>query len=158
VSACEGIQIADPSFSRGAIVALALAILAGLFLVQQFGTSLMSKLFSPVVTIWLLMNAAIGIVNIARFDASVFKAVSPHYFMRYFIDNGKTGWKSLGGVLLCATGVEALFADLGHFNRLSVQVRAPATVCGPYCRFLLMVSRWKECIVILQSVQRIARY
>ena len=82
----------------------------------------MSALFSPIVTLWLLMNAVLGIINIARFDATVFKAVSPHYFMRYFIDNGTRGWQSLGGVLLCATGVEALFADLGHFNRQAVQV------------------------------------
>ncbi|GAQ92301.1 Potassium transporter family protein [Klebsormidium nitens] len=122
VSACEGIQIADPSFTRGAIVGLAMAILAGLFLIQQFGTALMSKVFSPVVMLWLLGNAVIGVVNIAKYDASVFKAISPHYFMRYFIDDGKTAWKSLGGVLLCATGVEALFADLGHFNRQSVQL------------------------------------
>lgn len=85
----------------------------------------MSKLFSPVVALWLLANGVLGIINIARFDPSVFKAISPHYFMEYFINDGTKGWKSLGGVLLCATGVEALFADLGHFNRQSVQVGAP---------------------------------
>ena len=56
-------------------------------------------------------------------SAAIFKALSPHYLFLYFIRNGFSGWVSLGGTLLCVTGSEALYADLGHFSRVSIRVR-----------------------------------
>ncbi len=56
--------------------------------------------------------------------AAIFKALSPHYMFLYWRDEGQTGWAVMSGVLLCITGVEAMFADLGHFSRPAVQVRA----------------------------------
>ena len=113
-------QVVIPSFSREAIVGMSVGIIVALFLAQQFGTNRIAFFFSPIITLWLIANAVIGVYNIAKYDPTVFKALAPNYWFSYFLRNGATGWKSLGGVLLCITGTEALFADLGHFNRRSV--------------------------------------
>lgn len=55
--------------------------------------------------------------------AAIFAALSPHYLVLYWRDEHKTGWEVLSGVLLCITGVEAMYADLGHFSRQAVQVQ-----------------------------------
>ncbi len=67
--------------------------------------------------------AGIGLYNAIKFDAKVFAAVSPHYAVRFFARNGFDGWRMLGGILLCVTGTEAMFADLGHFSVTAIQVR-----------------------------------
>ncbi len=76
----------------------------------------------PIVTIWLLFNLATGIYNLASFDYTVLKAFSPYFAIHYLIRNGHEGWKSLGGLLLAFTGVEALFADLGAFSKRAIQI------------------------------------
>lgn len=68
------------------------------------------------------MIAGIGVYNLIKHDASVLKAFNPKYIVDYFKRNGKRGWISLGGVVLCITGTEAMFADLGHFNMRAVQI------------------------------------
>lgn len=78
--------------------------------------------FAPIVTVWLLFNLASGIYNLAVHDYTVLKAFSPHYAFAYLIRNGYDGWKSLGGLLLAFTGVEALFADLGAFSKRAIQI------------------------------------
>ncbi|KAK9312686.1 potassium transporter [Lipomyces starkeyi] len=93
-----------------------------LFAIQPFGASKLASGFAPVVIIWLLFNAAFGIYNVALFDHSVLKAFSPYLAGHYLVRNGEAGWKSLGGVLLAFTGVEALFADLGAFSRKAIQI------------------------------------
>lgn len=65
--------------------------------------------------------AGIGLFNAIKFDASIFAAVSPHFAVRFFLRNGFNGWRMLGGILLCNTGSEALFADLGHFSVKAIQ-------------------------------------
>ena len=70
-----------------------------------------------------LSGTGIGLYNIITFEPSVFAAVSPHYAVRFFIRNGFDGWRMLGGILLCVTGTEAMFADLGHFSIAAIQVR-----------------------------------
>lgn len=71
---------------------------------------------------WLLFNLASGIYNLAMHDHTVLKAFSPHFAFTYLIRNGYEGWKSLGGLLLAFTGVEALFADLGAFSKRAIQI------------------------------------
>src|SRR5256885_7250482 len=98
-----------------------------LFVVQRFGTNKVGGLFAPVVAIWFITIACIGIWNITQYP-QIFKAFNPYYVFNYFIRNKGVGFESLGGVLLAITGVEALYADLGHFNRISIQLSFPVIV------------------------------
>lgn len=122
LGAVQGIEVVAPSISKGTIIGITDAILVCLFLVQPFGISKITILFSPIVIIWLGLNAAFGIYNLVNYDASVFKAFDPGYGFEYLIRYGEHGWRSLGGILLAFTGVEALFADLGAFSRRAVQL------------------------------------
>lgn len=81
-----------------------LGILFILFNIQRYGTKLLGLLFSPVVTCWLIFNGIIGIYNLAKYNPAVLRAFAPNYWFTYFLRNGTTGWRSLGGVLLCVTG------------------------------------------------------
>lgn len=101
---------------------LSCAILIVLFALQPFGTSRLGTTFAPIVTVWLLSNLVFGIYNLAVYDYTVLKAFSPYFAFDYLHRNGYNGWKSLGGLLLAFTGVEALFADLGAFSMRAVQL------------------------------------
>jgi KUP system potassium uptake protein len=108
--------------SLATIVGVSCAILILLFAVQPFGTSKIASTFAPIVIIWLLFNAICGIYNLSKYDHSVLKAFSPYFAGQYLIRNKDEGWRSLGGLLLAFTGVEALFADLGAFSKRAVQI------------------------------------
>ena len=122
LGAIQGIQVANPNLETSAIVGISCAVLVVLFLIQPFGTSKIGTTFAPIVTIWLLFNLCAGIYNLAVHDYTVLKAFSPHFAFAYLVRNGTEGWKSLGGLLLAFTGVEALFADLGAFSKRAVQI------------------------------------
>lgn len=122
LGAVQGLRVANPDISTPTIIGVSCAILIALFLVQPFGTSRLGTSFAPIVTVWLLFNLCSGIHNLVKFDYSVLKAFSPHYAFAYLSRNGHEGWRSLGGILLAFTGVEALFADLGAFSRRAVQI------------------------------------
>ncbi|CDP05102.1 unnamed protein product [Coffea canephora] len=77
--------------------------------------------FSPIMLLWLATNASIGIYNIFKYYPSILKAVSPHYIVLFSSRNAKTLWNLLGAVFLGITGAEAMFADLGHFNKQAIQ-------------------------------------
>lgn len=96
-------------------------VLVVLFLLQRFGTSRVSFLFSPIMGLWTLCIPFIGTYRIIRHYPGIFKALYPLYIIRLFARRGKDGWLMLGGTILCITGTEALFADLGHFNKRSIQ-------------------------------------
>ncbi|KAK3032959.1 hypothetical protein RJ639_036130 [Escallonia herrerae] len=104
------------------VVWMAVVLFIALFAFQRCGTNKISLCFSPVMILWYASNVSIGIYNIIRYQPSVLKAISPHYIVKFFRSNGKIGWDLLGAVFLCVSGVEALFADLGHFNRRAVQL------------------------------------
>ncbi|PKA58344.1 Potassium transporter 26 [Apostasia shenzhenica] len=104
------------------VVLLSVAILVVLFLFQRFGTNKVSFSFSPIMVLWFLFTAAIGIYNIIKFYPMVLKALSPHYIFYFFERNHKKGWELLGAVALCITGAEAMFADLGHFSKRGIQL------------------------------------
>ena len=114
------------------VVGLAACILAVLFLCQRFGTAGVAALFSPVAVSWCLALAAIGVYNLVVVPPSValsaLSAVSPHHAVQFFARNGAQGWVSLGSLALCITGAEALFADLGHFNRKSITLATTVLV------------------------------
>ncbi|KAA8529900.1 hypothetical protein F0562_034496 [Nyssa sinensis] len=122
LSAMEGIRAPFPSVSKSLVEALSAVVLILLFLVQKYGTSRVSFLFSPIMGAWTFTTPLVGFYSIIHHYPSIFKAISPHYIIRFFVRNGKEGWLLLGGTVLCITGAEALFADLGHFNRSSIQI------------------------------------
>nr|ASM90206.1 high affinity potassium 6 [Sesuvium portulacastrum] len=103
-------------------VPVACLILIGLFALQHFGTHRVGFLFAPIVVTWLFCISAIGLYNIIHWNPHVYKALSPYYMYKFMKKTQSGGWMSLGGILLCITGSEAMFADLGHFSQLSIKI------------------------------------
>ncbi|MED6161425.1 putative potassium transporter 17 [Stylosanthes scabra] len=122
LSAMDGLRAPFPSVSKSLVETLSAVVLIVLFLLQKFGTSRVSFLFSPIMGAWTLSTPLVGIYSIIHHYPSIFKAISPHYIFHFFWRNGKAGWLLLGGTVLCITGSEAMFADLGHFNQRSIQI------------------------------------
>ncbi|KAF2395538.1 potassium uptake protein [Trichodelitschia bisporula] len=122
LGAIQGLSVVKSDISSGTVVGVSCAILVLLFAVQPLGITKLTITFAPIVVVWLLFNAVSGIFNLVQHDASVLKAFSPFYAGDWFVRNGTEGWKSLGGILLAFTGVEALFADLGAFSKRAVQL------------------------------------
>nr|XP_010906450.1 potassium transporter 26 [Elaeis guineensis] len=122
LSAVQGIQSRSSKITQDDVVILSVVILLILFLFQRFGTSKVSFSFSPIMLLWFGFTASIGVYNIIKFYPSVLKALSPHYIYYYFAKNHRKGWELLGAIALCITGAEAMFADLGHFNKNAIQL------------------------------------
>ncbi|PIA44090.1 hypothetical protein AQUCO_01700008v1 [Aquilegia coerulea] len=122
VSAVQGIQSRSEEITQNYVVIISVVILLLVFLFQRFGTDKVSFIFSPVMLLWFMSIAAIGIYNTIKYYPSVFKFISPYYIYLFFKRNGKEGWERLGAVAMCITGAEAIFADLGHFNKRSIQI------------------------------------
>lgn len=122
LGAVQGLNVVVPSISNAAVVGTTAGILILLFLIQPLGTSKLATAFAPVIIIWLLFNSCFGIYNLAKYDHSVLVAFDPGHAFEYLSRNKTDGWKSLGGVLLAFTGVEALFADLGAFSMRAIQI------------------------------------
>ena len=126
VSAIEGIAY-HGGIGPTAVTVISVGILAALFSVQRFGTARVSAACAPIMVLWFASNAAIGIYNIVG-DPGVFKALSPHYMYYFWSGRSTTAWKQLGAVMLCVTGGEALYADLGHFGRPGIRLGFAAVV------------------------------
>ncbi|XP_068666599.1 potassium transporter 5 [Aristolochia californica] len=122
LSAVSGIKEAADSLSQDTVVAVSVVILILLFAIQRFGTDKVGYSFAPIIILWFGFISLIGLYNLTKHDISVLRAFNPKYIIDYFRRNGKQGWISLGGVVLCITGTEAMFADLGHFSVRSVQI------------------------------------
>uniref|UniRef100_A0A803L0G6 Potassium transporter n=1 Tax=Chenopodium quinoa TaxID=63459 RepID=A0A803L0G6_CHEQI len=121
MSAVSGLQGEIKGFGPNAVVIVSMIILVGLFSIQQFGTSKVGFSFAPALSLWFLSLATIGIYNLLKHDITVLRALNPAYIYLFFRKNGVQAWSSLGGCVLCITGAEAMFADLGHFSVRSVQ-------------------------------------
>ncbi|KAK1362163.1 Potassium transporter [Heracleum sosnowskyi] len=123
-SAVSGVeQLAMPKEHHKYIeVPIACVILIGLFALQHYGTHRVGFLFAPVVILWLFTISAIGLYNIFQWNPHVYQALSPYYMYNFLNKTQKRGWMSLGGILLCITGSEAMFADLGHSSQLSIKI------------------------------------
>jgi KUP system potassium uptake protein len=115
LSALEGLNMATPAL-QPYVVPAAVAILLVLFAIQSQGTARIGHLFGPVMLLWFLTMAVMGIAGILR-HPSVFSALNPAYGLSYLFSHGVTGFLVLGAVFLCVTGAEALYADMGHFGR-----------------------------------------
>ena len=114
ISAVEGLNVATPGLTH-LVVPIALGILIALFAVQRYGTGAVGWLFGPVILVFFL---AIGILGGREVIAhpGVLQALSPVWGARFMIDHGGAAFLTLGGVVLCVTGAEALYADRGHFG------------------------------------------
>lgn len=122
LSAVSGVKVKITGLHENYIVIISCVILVGLFSLQHHGTNRVAFLFAPIVTAWLLCISSIGIYNIFRWNRHVFCAISPIYMLKFLKNTGTEGWVSLGGVVLSITGVETMFADLGHFSSSSIKV------------------------------------
>ena len=126
LSALEGLTIATPVVEPY-IVPAAVAILIGLFAFQAQGTSRIGRTFGPIMTVWFLCIAVLGVWGIAR-HPTVLLAVDPRYGLSYLFSGGARGFLVLGGVFLCVTGAEALYADMGHFGARPIRFAWSALV------------------------------
>ncbi|CAG8522090.1 2006_t:CDS:10 [Ambispora leptoticha] len=129
ISAVEGMEVQAPNLEK-AVVPLSCVIIVLLFMGQQYGTDKVSKCFAPIIFLWLVSIALIGIWNITV-HPRVMRAYNPYYMFDYFTRNGHRGFEVLGGVLLALTGVEALYADIGHFNRRAIELSFTPMVYPP---------------------------
>ena len=122
LSAIEGLKLAAPqAFSVGLIVAITLAILIGLFAIQRRGTGAVGRLFGPVMVVWFVTIGVLGLIQIVG-NPGVLRALSPSYGASYFARHGLAGFPILGVVVLCLTGGEALYADMGHFGARPIRL------------------------------------
>lgn len=130
MSAVSGLQGELEGFGTSAVVIVSIVILVALFSIQQFGTSKVGFLFSPILALWFFSLGSIGLYNLVEYDITVLRAVNPAYIYFFFKKNSGVAWSALGGCVLCITGSEAMFADLGHFTVRSIQI-AFTTVVFP---------------------------
>jgi KUP system potassium uptake protein len=119
LSALEGLNVVTDSF-KPFIMPMAVAVLIALFAAQRFGTEKIGRAFGPVMLLWFLVIAALGMAAIARHPAVV-AALDPRYAVQFLRHAGRSGILVLGGVFLCITGGEALYADMGHFGKASIR-------------------------------------
>jgi KUP system potassium uptake protein len=120
LSALEGLKDATPSIAPY-VVPLSVAVLIALFCIQPQGTGRISRLFGPVMTIWFVSIGLMGLVAILR-RPEVLRALDPLVGLAYLFGHGVTGFLVLGAVFLCATGAEALYADMGHFGARPIRI------------------------------------
>ncbi|XP_020270233.1 potassium transporter 6-like isoform X2 [Asparagus officinalis] len=109
-------------FGERTEIPFAYAIIIALFVLQHFGTHKIGFLFAPIIIVWLLFIGGLGVYNILHWDQDVFWALSPLYMYKFINNLNIMNWRSLGGVLLCTAGSEAIFADLGHFSKRSIKI------------------------------------
>ncbi len=119
LSALEGFEIAAPSLTNYVLPA-AVVILVLLFAVQPLGTSRIGAAFGPVMLVWFIPIGALGLWGVAR-DPEVLLALNPLYGFHLLATNGMRGFAVLGGIFLCVTGAEALYADMGHFGKTPIR-------------------------------------
>ena len=119
-SAVGGLNVVSPSLAH-LVVPLSLAILVGLFAVQRFGTGAVGWLFGPVILLFFAVIAAAGLHQVVG-HPGVIQGLSPVWGVRFLVDHGAYAWLTLGGVVLCCTGAEALYADRGHFGASPIRM------------------------------------
>ncbi|MFZ1885133.1 MAG: potassium transporter Kup [Rhodoplanes sp.] len=120
LSALEGLNIVTPAF-QPYVLPSAVVILIALFMVQPRGTAWIGKAFGPIMAVWFSVIAVLGIWGIVR-HPSVLAAINPVHGLRYLFSNGYASFLVLGGVFLCVTGAEALYADMGHFGSRPIRL------------------------------------
>ena len=126
LSALEGLDIAVPALAPYVLPA-AVLILVALFAIQPQGTARIGRAFGPIMALWFLTIAVLGLWGVAR-HPSVLVAIDPRYGLAYLFSGGALGFLVLGAVFLCVTGAEALYADMGHFGARPIRLAWSAIV------------------------------
>ncbi|HMC14250.1 MAG TPA: potassium transporter Kup [Albitalea sp.] len=119
LGALEGLEVAAPAL-HAYIVPLSLMVVTVLFVVQRHGTGGIGKFFGPVTLLWFVVIAVLGVVHIAQ-NPAVILALSPHHALRFLLFHPGIAFIALGSVVLCVTGAEALYADMGHFGKRPIR-------------------------------------
>jgi KUP system potassium uptake protein len=120
LGAVEGLSVAAPALHTW-VVPITLVVLTALFLFQRHGTERVGKLFGPVMLVWFFVIAVLGLMHIGD-NPSILKALSPHYALNFLLGQPHVAFIALGAVVLCVTGAEALYADMGHFGKRPIRV------------------------------------
>ena len=120
LSAVEGLEVISPTFKQG-VIPITLMILFALFAVQKHGTTGIGKFFGPITLVWFAVLALLGVSQIVT-HPDILWAISPHHALRFMWQNPGTTFIILGAVVLCVTGAEALYADLGHFGKKPIRL------------------------------------
>src|SRR6516225_1029148 len=121
LSAVEGLKVDAPGLAP-MVVPITIAILVGLFLVQRKGTEFIGNIFGPAMLVWFVAIGLLGLLGIMQ-TPGILAAVSPHYAAAYLVHAGPgIAFAVLGGAFLVVTGAEAMYADMGHFGRLPIQL------------------------------------
>ncbi len=120
LSALEGLKAPMPAFAPW-VLPLSIVVLIGVFALQPLGTAHIGRLFGPIMTIWFVTIGVLGLGGILH-HPGVLAALDPRYGIAYLFGHGMTGFLVLGGIFLCATGAEALYADMGHFGPRPIRI------------------------------------
>ena len=143
LSAVEGLQVIAPSLGEY-IIPITIVVLTGLFMIQSKGTATIGKLFAPVMCIWFVTLAWLGINNIIT-NPSVLMAINPYYGLHLLFELGWEGFVIMGAVVLAITGAEALYADMGHFGLKPIRYAwfgfvFPALLCNYFGQGALLLQ------------------
>ena len=120
LSAVEGLEVVSPKFTKY-VVPLTLVILLALFMVQKRGTGGIGKFFGPITLVWFVAIGVLGAIQISS-NPSILKALSPHYALMFMWASPGVTFLILGAIVLCVTGAEALYADMGHFGKRPIRL------------------------------------
>jgi KUP system potassium uptake protein len=149
LSAVEGLEVAAPGLHRY-VVPVTLAVLTLLFALQRFGTAAVGRWFGPITLVWFVVLAVLGVVHIVR-HPGVLVALSPHHALGFMLAEPGVAFVALGAVVLCVTGAEALYADLGHFGKRPIRL-AWFTVVMP----ALLLNYFGQGAMLLQHPENVA--
>jgi len=120
LSAVEGLEVVSPTFKQ-AVIPLTLVILFALFAVQKHGTAGIGRFFGPITLVWFVAIGALGVMHIVP-HPEILTALSPHHALRFMAQQPGTAFVMLGAIVLCVTGAEALYADMGHFGKRPIRI------------------------------------
>ncbi|MHB1008120.1 MAG: potassium transporter Kup [Propionibacteriaceae bacterium] len=120
MSAIEGTTVVNERF-QPLVLPISLLILTGLFAVQKFGTGTVGRFFGPVMALWFVVLALLGLPHIAS-DPEILAALSPHHAIIFALTHPGIAFIAMGAIVLTVTGVEALYADMGHFGRAPIRL------------------------------------
>ena len=149
LSAVEGLEVATPVL-KPLVVPITVAILIALFSVQSRGTAKIGAIFGPATVLWFIMIGGLGVHWILK-HPEILMAVNPMYAISFFIRNGSNGFFILSAVVLCVTGGEALYADMGHFGRKAIRMGwyslvMPALLLNYFGQGALILEKGQEAL------------
>jgi KUP system potassium uptake protein len=144
LGAVEGLSVIAPALHHW-VPPVALVVITLLFAVQRFGTGTIGKAFGPITLVWFIVLVLLGLPHIAA-NPEVLRALDPSWALRFFDQHRVTAFVMLGAVVLCVTGGEALYADMGHFGKLPIRIAwyglvMPALVINYFGQGALLLTR-----------------